>query len=94
MARFVDRDMFMRFLGYRIGHKEQTKCVEHFNEAENEDYPEDTLDLQNMTRIAQTKIVRPVSETNGNMPGDHDNPLAEECDAVSDIDENDLNRNF
>ena len=44
----------MRFLGYGIGHKDQIKCVELFNEVDNQvGLEEDTFDLQNMARIEQ-----------------------------------------
>ena len=46
--------MMMRFLGHGIGHKDQIKCAGLFNEADNQvGLEEDTLDLQNMARIAQ-----------------------------------------
>ncbi len=96
-ARFVDRDMFMHFLGYGIGHKDQNKYVGLMNEAGNQDdLEEDSFDLQNMARIASSKYVPPASSvaTNrdaGTQDGD-DDPSAEDSDMGSDDD--DLNGNF
>lgn len=50
----------MRFLGYGIGHKDQTKRVElSDNEAGDHGDVEDDLDKQNIARIAQSQYVQP-----------------------------------
>ena len=89
--------MFMRFLGYGIGHKDQNKHVGFFNEAGNQDdLEEDSFDLQNMARIASSQYVPPAAPVATNrvsctQDGD-DNPFAEDSDAASDDD--DLSGNF
>lgn len=95
-ARFVDRDMFMRFLGYGIGHKNQTKCVEPSDEVDDQDdLEEDKLDLQNMARIAHNQNMQPMSELVDDTRGGDDNPLSENSDAVSEPDdEYSLDGNF
>ncbi len=53
-ARFVDRDMLMRFLGYGFVIKTKLSSLRPHTEVENQvDLEEDILDLQNMARIAQ-----------------------------------------
>ncbi len=60
--------MFMRFLGYGIGHASQNKGLRFFNESDNQvDLEEDIPDLQNMARIAQVN-----SKSPNNPPVAHD----------------------
>ena len=89
-ARFVDRDMFMRYLGYGIGHQYQAKRVGSFDEAgDQSDLDEDNFDLQNMARIASSTYVPPTSlvDTRG---GNDDDPSAEDSDSDG-SDDYDLN---
>ncbi len=100
-ARFVDRDMFMRYLGYGIGHKDQNKRVGLFDEADDQnDLEEDYLDLQNMARIASSKYVPPVPniDTAGvidhTLEGDNYDEHAEDLDSDAASDDYDFNGNL
>lgn len=88
-ARFVDRDMYMRYLGYGIGHQYQAKCAGSSNEVgDQSDLEEDNSDLQNMARIARSIYVPPASHVDTR--GGDDDPHAEdsESDASDDYDLN------
>ncbi|KJA25908.1 hypothetical protein HYPSUDRAFT_199589 [Hypholoma sublateritium FD-334 SS-4] len=95
---FVDRDMFMRYLGYGIGHKDQTKCIAPSDEAgDQDDLENDDLDLQNIARIARNQVVQPILDVaNGgaiNSTEDSEDDLDADSDTELD-DEYDLDGHF
>ncbi len=54
--------MYMRFLGYGIGHVSQNKGLRYPSESDNQvDLEEDIPDLQNMARIAQENSKSPTN---------------------------------
>lgn len=94
-ARFVDRDMLMRFLGYGIGHKGQNNCVVSSDEAGDEGSPEEEdLDPPNTARITHNQNVPPPwnvvdqEATHDTQDGDDDR-FARDSDSDSNTDSDD-----
>ena len=91
-ARFVDRDMLMRFLGYGIGHKDQTNRIVSPDEAGYEASPEE--DPPNTMRIAYIQNEQPLSNVSNQVArndiqdGD-DDQCARDSDAGCDNDPDD-----
>ena len=93
--RFVDHDMFMRYLGYGIGHRGQVNLPESLTTDRDEDcLEEDRLDSQNIEHIKLNW--QTVHHDNGASVG-HDNASGNHSDSdFSDQsdDDNDMEGNF
>ena len=81
--------MYMRYLGYGIGHQHQAKCVGSSDEVgDQSDLEEDNFDLQNMARIARSNYVPPALHVDTR--GGDDDPYCEDSDSDT-SDDYDLN---
>ena len=93
VSRFVDRDMFMRFLGYGIGHKGHTGLAASSNEAAVGDQEADNLDTANTAGITHSQPLQPTldapmatdEDTHAEAAGD--DARVEEEDAVDEDDD-------
>ena len=80
-CRFVDRDMFVRFMGCGIGHKGQSHCVPSSNEVGNACFlEEDDLDSHNIARIIHEQTVQPVTDIDD---GKDDHNTQDDMDSLS-----------
>ena len=59
VSRFVDRDMFMRYLGYGIGHKGHTSLAASSDEAA-DDQEADDSDTESTASIAHNQPLQPM----------------------------------
>ena len=85
--RFVDRDMFMRFLGYGIGHKGQANLPESLTTDHDDDcLEEDRLDSQNIECI---KLSWQTLHHGTQVSGGHDDPSGNDSDYSNQSDDED-----